>query len=79
MKSFYTILKILAVLAAIVGIVFLVATYGDKIVAWFKRLLGKKRFQGDCDDCECDGDCENCDCDCYYEGDDVAADVDFEE
>ena len=31
--------KILAALAAVVGVVYVVATYGDKIVAWAKNLL----------------------------------------
>jgi len=39
MKTFNTILKVLAVLAAIAGVVFVVATYGDKIVAWARNLL----------------------------------------
>ncbi len=79
MKNVSVILKVLAVIAAIVGIVFLVATYGDRIVAWFKRLLGKKRFA---DDFDCDGNCEDCDCDCdfeYDEDDEIAADEDFDE
>ena len=72
MKSFYNVLKVLAVIAAIVGIIFLIATYGDRIVSWFKRLLGKKRFQGECDDMgEVDA--------YYYEGDDTVADADFDE
>ena len=32
-------MKILAALAAVVGIVYVIATYGDKIVAWAKNLL----------------------------------------
>ena len=32
-------LKILAALAAITGVVYVIATYGDKIVAWAKNLL----------------------------------------
>ena len=43
MKTFALIMKILAVLLAIAGVVFLVATYGDKIVAWFKKLLNKAK------------------------------------
>lgn len=72
MKSFYNVLKVLAVIAAIVGIIFLIATYGDRIVSWFKRLLGKKRFQGECDDMGEDDAY-------YYEGDDTVADADFDE
>lgn len=38
MKAFNTIVKILAALAAVAGAVYVVATYGDKIVAWAKKL-----------------------------------------
>ena len=34
-----TVLKILTALAAVVGIAYVIATYGDKIVAWCKDLL----------------------------------------
>lgn len=40
MKVFAVIAKIVAALAAIAGIVYIVATYGDKIVAWAKKMLG---------------------------------------
>lgn len=57
MKTWTVILKIAAALAAVAGIVYVIAAYGDKIVAFAKRLLG-------CDcDCFCDCDCEECDCD----------------
>lgn len=59
MKTFYTILKVLAALAAIAGVVYIVATYGDKIVAWARNLLHRNRRYE-----ECDCDCEDCDCDC---------------
>ena len=39
MKAFKIVLKILAVLAAVAGAVYLIATYGEKIVAWAKDLL----------------------------------------
>ena len=39
MKAFTIIMKILAAAAAIVGAVYVAATYGDKIVAWAKKLL----------------------------------------
>jgi len=39
MKTFSIIAKIVVALAAIAGIVYVVATYGDKIVAWAKKLL----------------------------------------
>lgn len=41
MKTFGTVLKILAALAAIAGVVYVVATYGDKIVAWAKQLWSR--------------------------------------
>ena len=53
MKVFATVMKILAVLAVIAGIVYTVATYGDKIVAWAKNLW-TKYFDCCCDDCCCD-------------------------
>ena len=68
MKTFNLIAKIVAALAAIAGIVYVVATYGDKIVAWAKKMLGKFNCcccgdECDCDcDCQCEGDCEECPC-----------------
>ena len=41
MKTWEVILKIVTALLAIAGIIFVIVTYGDKIVAWFKRLFGK--------------------------------------
>ena len=67
MKVFSIIMKIVAALAVVAGIVYVVATYGDKIVAWAKKLLGK--FECCCcgdEDCCCDGECccdEDCCCD----------------
>ena len=39
MKIFANIVKILTALAAVAGAVYVVATYGDKIVAWAKQVL----------------------------------------
>jgi len=39
MKAFNVILKILAAAAAVLGAVYVAATYGDKIVAWAKKVL----------------------------------------
>ncbi len=39
MKIAKTITKILVALAAVAGAVYVVATYGDKIVAWAKKVL----------------------------------------
>lgn len=71
MKTFW---KILAALITIAGIVYVIATYGDKIVAWAKALVSKCRCvcdEGCCccdDDCCCDEDC-SCDDDCCEEAD----------
>ena len=51
MKAFRVVLKILAGLAAVAGVVYVIATYGDKIVAWAKNLLNKFSCCGD--DCCC--------------------------
>ena len=66
MKVFNTVMKILAALAAIAGAVYVIATYGDKIVAWAKNLLGR------CECC-CEGEC-CCEEDCC-EPTDKEADV----
>ena len=39
MKAMNTIIKILTALAAIAGIIYIVATYGEQIVAWCKKTL----------------------------------------
>ena len=64
MKVVATIAKVLTALAAIAGFVYIIATYGDKIVAWAKGLLSKFSCC-ECDGCECnvDGEC-TCDCEC---------------
>ena len=57
MKIAATIAKILAAVAAVAGTVYLIATYGDKIVAWAKKMLGCT--------CCCDEECccgEECCC-----------------
>ena len=41
MKAFNLIVKIVVALTAIAGAVYVVATYGDKIVAWAKKMLGQ--------------------------------------
>lgn len=41
MKPFETVLKVLTALAAVAGIVVVLAAYGDKIVAWAKKLMAK--------------------------------------
>lgn len=84
MKTFTTVLKILAALLAIAGVIYVVATYGDKIVSWAKGLLRKCPCWSDCDECECEGDCLDCDCDvcasdeAFDANEFVAGDSDFE-
>ena len=41
MKTVNTSVKVLTALAAVAGVVFVIAEYGDKIVAWAKELLAK--------------------------------------
>ena len=40
MKTLNAIVKVLAVLAAVAGTIYVIAAYGDKIVAWAKRVIG---------------------------------------
>ena len=58
MKAVNIILKVVAALAAVAGIVYVVATYGDKIVAWARKLLGK--CECSCEECDCEGREECC-------------------
>lgn len=81
MKTVSLIIKIVVALAAIAGIVYLVATYGNTIVAWAKKMLS--RFGccccGECDcECECDCDCQCCCDEEEVEDTAVAAEQDFE-
>lgn len=46
MKTVNTIVKILTALAAIAGAVYIIATYGDQIVAWAKKLLASCPCRG---------------------------------
>ena len=68
MKIAATIAKILAAVATIAGAVYLIATYGDQIVAWAKKLLGCTCCcEEECECCEngectCEEDCECCQC-----------------
>ena len=68
MKALKVIAKIVVALAAIAGIVYVVATYGDRIVAWARKLLNRYTCccdcECDCDECDCGDACENCQCEC---------------
>ena len=70
MKTVSIILKILVALAAIAGVVYIAATYGNQIVAWCKKLVNRKCFFGH-DDSEYF-------CDDISNEPSVAADMDFE-
>ena len=75
MKVWSVIVKIVVAMAAVAGAVYVVATYGDRIVAWAKKLLNSCPCCCDCDECDCDEcdcecDCEaECDCGCTCEAD----------
>lgn len=87
MKVVGNILKVLAALAAVAGIIYAVATYGDKIVAWAKKLLGNIKCkcdcpcecEDDCDDCQCEDDCDNCCCECCCDCEEIAEEIPAEE
>ena len=70
MKIFANIMKIVAALAAVAGLVYVVATYGDKIVAWFKKILRKTK--------PIYSNKRDFDCDCVDEGA-AGVEADFEE
>ena len=60
MKTFALIAKIVTAVAALVGIAYIIATYGEQIIAWAKKLLNScpcKCTADDCANCECDLDC----------------------
>ena len=66
MKTASVIIKILIAIVAVAGLIFVIATYGDKIVSWAKKFLNKRKgtCECDCDDCDCDDcDCEDVDFD----------------
>ena len=62
-----TALKILTALAAIAGAIYVIATYGDKIVAWAKKILAACPCCNETCECECGGECE-CGDECKCEG-----------
>ena len=73
MKVLGNILKVVAALAAVASIVYVVVNYGDKIVAWFKETFGCCC----CCDCDCDCDCDCCEEDAPAEAV-TAEDADFQ-
>ena len=74
MKAVNVIIKVVVALAAIAGLVYLAATYGDKIVAWAKKLMNQCCCCCDGDECCCcDGD--DCCCDCCEEDAELTEEV----
>ena len=81
MNCFKTVMKILTALAAIAGVIYIIATYGDKIVAWAKKVLEncpckcKCECEGECEcECKCDGNCDcECECECTCECEEAPA------
>ena len=67
MKTAKIIAKIVVALAAVAGVVYVVATYGEQIVAWCKKVLASLpccncKCTCDCEgECTCDGEC-TCEC-----------------
>lgn len=64
MKVWTTVIKIVVALAAIAGVIYVAATYGDRIVAWAKKLLNTRPAF--------------CRCDCDIDVEAVADPADFE-
>lgn len=52
MKTLKAVLKVLSALAAVAGAVYVVATYGDKIVAWAKQVWSKMPQCPSCEEAE---------------------------
>lgn len=52
MKALNTIVKILTALAAVAGVVYIVATYGEQIVAWCKKTLASLPKCPSCEEAE---------------------------
>jgi len=77
MKIFANIMKVVAALAAVAGVVYVIATYGDKIVAWAKKMLGLECCCDDCDECCCE-ECECCE-EAEEEAEEATDEADFEE
>ena len=88
MNAFKTIVKILTALAAVAGAIYIIATYGDKIVAWAKNLLENCPCKCKCNvekcECSCEGECEcggecKCECTCDCQCEDAAEEAPAEE
>jgi len=53
MKTAKVIAKIAVALTAVAGAVYIVATYGEQIVAWCKKMLASLPCQCKCENAEC--------------------------
>lgn len=84
MKVWKTIASVVVTLAAIAGVVYVIATYGERIVAWARNLLNRFSCscccdcECDCEDCECECECDCCECEETAEEAVVAEQTDFE-
>ena len=72
MKTFNLIAKIVAALAAIAGAIYVIATYGEQIVAWCKKVMAmlpkcECDCECECEDCDCEEPCDDCKCHCTCE------------
>ena len=62
-----TVMKLLAALAAVAGAIYVIATYGEQIVAWCKKvmaMLPKCECECECEGCDCEEPCDDCKCGC---------------
>ena len=41
MKVFSTVVKVVVAIAAVAGVIYIAAAYGERIVAWCRRMLGR--------------------------------------
>ena len=65
MKIAKIIAKIVVALAAVAGAVYVVATYGEQIVAWCKKVLASLPCCNCKCTCDCEGECTGeCTCEC---------------
>ena len=65
MKVAKLIAKIVVALAAIAGAVYVIATYGNQIVAWCKKVLASLPCCNCKCTCDCEGECTGeCTCEC---------------
>ncbi len=60
MKTASIIVKVVVALAAVAGVVYVIAAYGDKIVAWCKKMTTKKVEASIVNDGEEDDEAEPC-------------------